>query len=392
MTTNSGAANCASVSVTDSVASDYKPFRVLSLDGGGIRGLYTATLLQQLTVRLARLGNSTVETRLDLGRSFDLIVGTSTGAILATALAAGVALEDIVALYCRKARQIFQHPMPSQEACFFDRVSTAWWVFRLMRGPANNSSVLWRSLTDVLGDETLAHMYARRKIGLCVPTVNAATHRAWVFKTPHAKRLTRDNNYRLTDVCMTSAAAPLYFPMHGIQSPDSESMPVQLFVDGGLWANDPVLVALAEALELAGDKRPIQLLSVGTCPGNQSEVLQTRNASRGLLGWLGGTSIVTMSIEAQSSVTHYLATKVVNAMGGRVTLHRLAEPDVSPEEATHLALDSPKQESLDDLQSLALRATDMNMSELTNSGKSTKEHTMTIEMLSNLNELPRKDK
>jgi patatin-like phospholipase/acyl hydrolase len=76
-----------------------KPYRVLCLDGGGIRGLYTATVLQQMAVRVARMNGKNHEGRLDLGANFDLIVGTSTGSILATALAAGVALEDVTHLY-----------------------------------------------------------------------------------------------------------------------------------------------------------------------------------------------------------------------------------------------------------------------------------------------------
>ena len=67
-----------------------RPFRVLALDGGGIRGLFTAVLLRGLTVEFANQQGLDDRQEYDLGRQFDLIVGTSTGAILAAALAAGV--------------------------------------------------------------------------------------------------------------------------------------------------------------------------------------------------------------------------------------------------------------------------------------------------------------
>lgn len=363
------------------------PYRVLSLDGGGIRGLYTATVLQQLAARIARLCGSDVETRLDLGAKFDLIVGTSTGSILAIALAAGVPLDDLLALYRTKAASIFQRPMPLQGGCPGDTRRALLWAIRRTWSPANRTSELRGALLDVLGEETLGQLYGRRGIGICVPAVNAETQRAWVFKTPHGPRLTRDHNYKLVDVCMASAAAPIYFPMHRVQSPNAGSTSVHTFVDGGLWANDPVMVALAEALEFADGSRPIEILSVGTCSGVRSKPLDEHDAECGVLGWKGGIDIVGMSLEAQASVMHYLAQKVAGAMAGRVTLHRLVEPPVSAEETKYLALDVNDLKSLSVLEMLGQRATDLNMSALTNSPHLTSAHTMVLDIFSNLKQL-----
>lgn len=364
-----------------------RPFRVLSLDGGGIRGLYTATLLQQLAVRAARFHKLGVESRLDVGAQFDLIVGTSTGSILATALAAGVALEDVLNLYRNEAANIFRRPMPLQGGCKLDKFKALVWTVRNTFRPANASYALRCALQRVLKEETLEELYERRKVALCVPSVNAETERAWVFKTPHAQRLTRDNRYRLVDVCLASAAAPIYFPMHRAESPNLGSTSVHTFVDGGLWANDPVLVALVEALEVAAPDQTIEILSLGTCPGVKSQILGGKDATRGVIGWTGGTDIVSMSLEAQASVTHYLAQKLAGAMGGRVTLHRLAEPPVSPEETKHLALDAADKKSLDVLEMLGQRATDLNMSVLTNSPNPTRGQAMTLAMFSGLKQL-----
>ena len=358
-----------------------KPFRVLSLDGGGIRGLYSAALLQQLAVRVARLTPGAAEERLDLGAKFDLISGTSTGSIIAVALAAGVPLEDVVEMYRRDSRRIFQRPMPLKGGCLSSAKRVLWTLHNLT-GPANRSEALRSSLSTVLKQETLGQVYARRKIALCVPSVDAETGRGWVFKTPHVQRLTRDNNYALVDVCMASAAAPIYFPLHRIPSPNPGSKAVHSFVDGGLWANNPVMVALAEALEVAGD-REIHIISVGTCSGAQSQPLGDKDADRGVWGWKGGADIVSTSLESQAYTTPYLASTVVKALNGRVKMYRMQEPATSDEESRHLALDAVDEKSLRLLEMLAQRATDKNMSDLTNAAP-TPEKAMVLDVFSGL--------
>jgi hypothetical protein len=85
-----------------------KPYRVLCIDGGGMRGIYTAALLDKLTGYYARLRN---EEALDIGKGFDLIAGTSTGAILGCAAAIGRPMAAIVALYEEHGSGIFPHRM-----------------------------------------------------------------------------------------------------------------------------------------------------------------------------------------------------------------------------------------------------------------------------------------
>ena len=87
-----------------------RPFRILSLDGGGIKGLYSATLLKLLVKQFT---NSQKEAdQFDLGSQFDLICGTSIGAIIGIALAKGISLSSIVEIYRDYGPKIFPHPMP----------------------------------------------------------------------------------------------------------------------------------------------------------------------------------------------------------------------------------------------------------------------------------------
>lgn len=364
-----------------------KPFRVLSLDGGGIRGLYTASLLQQLTLRFAKYHGINTDKSLDLGGQFDLIVGTSTGSILAAALAAGVPLENVLNLYRTKAADIFQLPMPLQRGCFGDKSRAALWALRNLFSSANKSESLRDALQSVLNEETVGQLYQRRGIALCIPSIDAETRRAWVFKTPHLKRLTRDDNYKLVDVCMASAAAPIYFPMHVIPSPNHGVNVGHAFVDGGLWANNPVMVALVEALEVAEPNQEIEILSVGTGGASPSQVLHENQTKRGSWQWKGGADIVATSLEAQAYATPYLAKQIAKAIGNRITLHRLQDPQPSSDEAGHLSLDAADSKSLAVLETLGQRATDLNFSALTNPVAPSAELEMAKRIFSNIQQI-----
>lgn len=356
-------------------------FRVLSLDGGGVRGIYTASLLQQLALRVGRFTGSETVSRVDLGAKFDLIVGTSTGSIVGAALAAGVPLEDVVELYRTRSKDIFHSPQPIQRGGLWDKIRVAIWALRHGPCAANRPTALSEALQSVLGDETLEQLYRRRGVALCVPTVDATTNRAWVFKTPHLKRLTRDNAYRLVDVCLASAAAPIYFPVHGVKDPDGGGQ-THWFVDGGLWANNPVLVGLVEALEVAPPDAHIEVLSVGTGGAPKSNLVTPKQANKGTFGWKGGVDIVSLSLESQATVTAYLAKQLAESTG-RVTLHRLQDSPVAPEEAGYLGLDTGTEEAIAHMEKRASRSTDVNYSDLT-TGAVSPERRMTLDMFSSL--------
>src|SRR5690348_14799412 len=114
-----------------------KPYRVLSLDGGGTRGIYTAAFLDRLVTQFARTRN--VES-LDLGKGFDLITGTSTGAIVGCALAVGQPMGGIVKMYRDHGRQIFPHRIKGTG-------SAIWRIFVGGRYVRKGDKVLRQALT-----------------------------------------------------------------------------------------------------------------------------------------------------------------------------------------------------------------------------------------------------
>lgn len=267
------------------------PFRVLSLDGGGMRGTYTATYLDRVAGAFARRRGAA---SLDVGKAFNLIAGTSTGAIIACGLAKGVPLGDIVALYRKHGQAIFPKRLPTGAlglpADFAARP-------RALRA---GEKALRTALEDVLGASTLADVHAQRGIALAVPAIEMSQHRSWVFKTPHlATSNHRDDGYSLVEVCLATSAAPIFRSLAAVTHPDGGAG-YNVFVDGGLWANNPVLVGLIDALEMTKPGDAIEIYCLGSCPVPAGEQIARDDVERGLLQWKFGASAAELSIDAQA--------------------------------------------------------------------------------------------
>lgn len=309
------------------------PYRVLCLDGGGMRGLYSAALLDTLIKRVK--GNSDP---VDAGKAFDLIVGTSTGGILAVGLAYGLPLQEIINLYTTKGENIFPNSMPQK---------TLGWPMWLKRrsGAANTGqAALRRALDEQFRETTVKQLYDKRGISICIPSVRMATRKAWVFKTPHiparknhhAKN--RDDNYKLTDVCLATAAAPILLPLVSIDCPD-DTKRYDVFADGGLWANNPTLIGLIEALEITESQRDIQIVSISTASPPAGKVIEKNRTNFSLKAWKAGVGALETSLDAQASGTQFMSKFLIPHLKANVEIIRLAYDAPSNEQAMCVALD-----------------------------------------------------
>lgn len=314
-----------------------RPYRVLSLDGGGMRGLYTASVLHSLMRRFA--GSS--DRDLDIGKGFDLIVGTSTGGILACGLVAGIPINSIMDIYRSHGREIFKDPIPRPG---FGLLS---WAFRNRSKPANDNKPLRDALTNIFGDEQVGRVFKRRGIGFCVNSVNVINHGARVFKTSHDPKKHADDDRTLVDVCMATSAAPIIFPIATIPDPEDNAI-TECFVDGGLWANNPVLVALVEAIVVTDHERPIEIVSIGTCPPPSGEVVSFTGAKRGLLDWRVGIRALELSMDAQASANIFISgflAKELSKSGRSINIMRLQQSSPSSEQSVLLSLDNASAEA-----------------------------------------------
>lgn len=243
--------------------------KILSIDGGGIKGVFPAAFL-------AALERNTEKRVVD---HFDLIVGTSTGGIIALGLGLGVPAADILRLYTEEGPAIFgqlERPIIGR----FERLLRG--LRRLFRGKYSAVG-LTSALEGVFKDRLLGESKTR----LVVPSFDRKRGTVYIFKTAHDARLRTDYKERVVDVALATAAAPTYFPSHTLKHGES-------LIDGGIWANDPVGLAAVEAVGLLKwDPEELRILSVG-CTEEIFSIPQ--NAGLGTLG----SSVVDMFMQAQA--------------------------------------------------------------------------------------------
>lgn len=250
-------------------------FQILSLDGGGLRGIYTAAVLARLE---EDLGIRVVD-------HFDLIAGTSTGGVIALGLGLGMSPRDILEFYTAHGPRIFRDQSGLRS------------VRRLSR--SKYSSVpLRNALEEVFGDRLFGHSTKR----LVITSYDIGVDDVHLFRTPHLPTLARDWREKAVDVAMATTAAPTYFPgkeLHGAR-----------LIDGGIWANNPSMVAVTEAVGPLGySLDSVRVFSVGTTTDLPH---RSRRLDRGgLVPW--ARDVVDVLMRAQSDS----ATKQVRHFIGR---------------------------------------------------------------------------
>jgi patatin-like phospholipase/acyl hydrolase len=309
------------VAEADSIASRGR-FQILSLDGGGVRGIFSAALLAGI--------------ERDLGRPvvscFDLVVGTSTGGIIAAAFGAGVSADDMVDLYTSNMTEIFPGPHRLRE------------IRRLVR-PKYRAGGLERVLRGVFGDQLLGES----RVPLVIPSFDVGENSPHLFKTPHHERLKRDWRVPFWQVAMATSAAPTYFPAFCLPGDG-----VRL-VDGGVWANNPAMVGVAEAVSLFGQPLDtIRVLSIGTTS-------DTRTRRRGLddgglVQWFRSPKVTDVLLRGQSigaftQVLHLLGADRAYrldppAPGGLAQLDRADARDLTATAACHSRVFCPTFEAM----------------------------------------------
>jgi uncharacterized protein len=207
--------------------------RVLAIDGGGIRGLIPALVLAELERRTGRR----------VFELFDLIAGTSTGGILACALCAPDPLpaSELVKLYEEEGPEIFERSL-------FQRIRSA-------------EGLLDEKYDDTALDRALERFLEHKRLAettpdLIVPSYDAALPGPYFFKTTKAKETPATDDFPLSVVARATSAAPTYF--EALEAGD------RALIDGGVFATNPAMCALAEVLNREDVRaRDVVLLSLG---------------------------------------------------------------------------------------------------------------------------------
>jgi hypothetical protein len=252
--------------------------RVLAIDGGGVRGVLPASFLATIEANIEG----------DVVDYFDLVVGTSTGGIIALAFGAGMSAATIRDFYLQRGPQIFTG---NSRLRSMRRVATAKY----------NHAQLRTELENVFGGRRIGESKTR----LVVPSMDVNSGKVHLWKTAHNSRFVQDYKLRMADAAMATAMAPTYF------QPFLTDAGTPL-IDGGVFANNPAGLAAVEAVGVLGWSRDeIAILSLGC----GTEALDVRTSSRwqsGLLGLAPKLATVFMAAQSDSScgsATHLLGNR-----------------------------------------------------------------------------------
>lgn len=306
-----------------------KPFKILSIDGGGIKGLYSASILKRLEEKSGRKS----------GDCFDMICGTSTGGLIALGLASGKDASELVDLYNNKGNEIF--PTANNRFCRF--FQNKWnGAKQVLFFGKFSAKPLTRILKDTFGSTTLGELNNL----VCIPSFNLISGMPRMFKYPHKEGdFYMDKDIPLVDAALATSAAPTYLPIHSYKD--------ILYIDGGVWANNPTQCGLLEAINyFVGEGKAythVEILSVASISQASGWASGIRKR-RSFMGWK--SKLIQTSMDGQAYFTHFFLTKALPQIDVRSKYTRLESPKLSCEQMAVLEMDRTDERALKTLKAL----------------------------------------
>lgn len=248
--------------------------RILTIDGGGVRGIIPAVLLADLERRTGRPARET----------FDFVAGTSSGAVIAAGIAAGIPAQRIVELYIERAPELFRSiPIISG-------------LRRLLTGTLYDAERLHRLIVDEIGTDARDWRLNDSPIDLLVTAKRLADGMPWYFVKDRPANSCRAGSVRLSDAVTASAAAPTYFRPWVIE-------PIGELIDGGTGvAGNPVYQACVEAFVFTDEYDPAETIVVSLGTGT----FLRRSRPRWLWAWFGWllSELLRSPSEQQTELVH----------------------------------------------------------------------------------------
>lgn len=239
-------------------------YNILSIDGGGLRGLI---VLEQLRVLETLI-------KMPLNKYFHLISGTSTGGIIAAMLSLGYSVDDISLLYLKHGNKIF---------------NKKWFKYGIFK-PKYNDKYFNNILKEYMGYKSLKDL----NNDLLIVAYNATNKEKKIFKSSKAK-INEHDNLPLFDVVRASASAPTYFKPYKIYGGNN------YYIDGGLVINNPSMISWVEALNMNNNDKKINIISFST--GDQVDTIKKGTFKGGILSW--AIPSVDILLAEQSQITDY---------------------------------------------------------------------------------------
>lgn len=257
--------------------SNHNTFRILSIDGGGVRGIIPARILQSFEEM----------TNQPISNLFDLIVGTSTGGLIALALShgnnkkPGFTAKDIVQIYTELSPQIFPRSI-------WHSIYTGAGLWGAKYSRKGYDKVLENLFKDARLSESL--------VPIIIPTYSLiqASPNLFCSRKCHEKGI----DFYIRDIAGATSAAPTYFPPKIFTDLNGNKY---IEVDGGIFANNPEAIAVTEAYALKPDlqRKDIQIISIGTGTPKLKQSHTLTNA--GVIGWVMKANLIDLMIDASST-------------------------------------------------------------------------------------------
>lgn len=343
-----------------------KKITVLSIDGGGVKGIIPGTILAFLESRLQDLDGPNAR----IADYFDIVAGTSTGGLIGTMLTAPnkdgrpmYAAKDINNFYFEQCPKIF--PQLSRSRNFPRSIisSLSKWVRPMYDGK------YIRSLTkEILEDITIKDTLTN----LIIPTFDIKRLQPVIFSTNDALQVKKGalKNARLADICVGTSAAPTYLPAHHFVTKDSTTGDTCSFdlIDGGVAANDPTLVAISHILnEILKhnaefddikpiDSRQMLVLSLGTGEAKRAMYYCARDASKwGRLKWAyngGRAPMLDVFLDASSDMVDFHVSAFFQSSNCKANYLRIQDDTLSVDAAK---VDNSTEENMKRLEEIGMK-------------------------------------
>ncbi len=286
-------------------SSNNKQFKILSLDGGGVRGMISATILKEIEYQLEVYCQKNNQPTVKLHDYFDVVAGTSTGSILAAGIAAKISAEQLIKFYQDNAETIFNKGT---------RQGRKWGqVLELIPQNLSHQFGLYpnqngQGLAKVLPEKLINEQGQPLKLNeiskpiLFIPAYDTYSRNTTWFASNRKEANLWFKDIEVWQLCVASAAAPTFFPAYPLPFTDGKQLP---HVDGGVSANNPSLSAIAHILdtelkEIGGNLGNISVLSIGT--GNTTQVFTYEKIKKwGLLGIISHVADIFLNPGSQNT-------------------------------------------------------------------------------------------
>ncbi|KAF3600202.1 hypothetical protein F2Q69_00032749 [Brassica cretica] len=294
---------------------------ILSLDGGGVRGIIAGVILAYLEKQLQEIDGEDVR----LADYFDVVSGTSTGGLMTAMLTVPgengrpqLAAKDIVPFYLEHCPKIF--PQPEGLAALLPKLP------KLLSGPKYSGKYLRKLLSKLLGETKLRQTVTN----VVIPTFDMKKLQPTIFSSYQAL-VDPSLDVKISDVCLGTSAAPTFFPPHYFSNEDSQGKTSEFhLVDGAVTANNPTLVAMTAVTKQIlknnpdmGKLKPLGydkflVISIGTGTSKKEMKYSAKKAAKwGIISWLyndGSTPILDMVSDSGRDMIHFHSSVLFKAL------------------------------------------------------------------------------